>query len=475
MKLAIWALVALATLLSHQPVLGSAIAPETVDRQAADACRGLRATRREIMDLSAADWNRYAAALDTLRRTGVISTFVGFHSAFMLQAHGGCYFLPWHRQMLFEFERELNRVAPGVTIPYWDWTKIIPGGTTSSQAYTNDPVWNRLGGAAGNGPIPNPPFAGWTVGGTTVTRNFVQGRGNVGPGGGRFTFLSSQQVGMLSSSSDSFSNFADFLESNHQTPHVAVGGTMTVIPASPNDPVFWSHHAFVDKIWSDWQRSGNGNAFGGQHSSPNRACTLDGEEMNPPVHGRTVRQILTGISGCTSYAPSSRAGPTARFSASRSEASVRQAASASSSSSASSSAASSPDASTSSSPSPSGTSPSSPPSNLSSPDYALAFGSESEKKECRLKAAHMKATDPETYRAEVKQAVDVLTSMTSSCHRMKLPDYMVQSATDSFHVLLLKLGIDVVRDGKLVNQSTTADAHNSTAPAHNGASSIGYR
>lgn len=21
---------------------------------------------------------------------------------------------------------------------------------------------------------------------------------------------------------------------------------------SPNDPVFWLHHAFLDKIWADW-------------------------------------------------------------------------------------------------------------------------------------------------------------------------------------------------------------------------------
>ncbi len=23
---------------------------------------------------------------------------------------------------------------------------------------------------------------------------------------------------------------------------------------SPNDPVFWLHHAYVDKLWAQWQR-----------------------------------------------------------------------------------------------------------------------------------------------------------------------------------------------------------------------------
>ena len=28
--------------------------------------------------------------------------------------------------------------------------------------------------------------------------------------------------------------------------------------ASPTDPLFWLHHAFIDKTWSDWQASANG-------------------------------------------------------------------------------------------------------------------------------------------------------------------------------------------------------------------------
>jgi hypothetical protein len=39
----------------------------------------------------------------------------------------------------------------------------------------------------------------------------------------------------------------------HNLVHVWVGGSM--LPASsPNDPVFFLHHCFVDKLWADWQR-----------------------------------------------------------------------------------------------------------------------------------------------------------------------------------------------------------------------------
>lgn len=36
--------------------------------------------------------------------------------------HGWERFLPWHRVYLYEFEQALQDQAPGVTLPYWDWT-----------------------------------------------------------------------------------------------------------------------------------------------------------------------------------------------------------------------------------------------------------------------------------------------------------------------------------------------------------------
>jgi len=40
----------------------------------------------------------------------------------------------------------------------------------------------------------------------------------------------------------------------HNSPHCAIGGFMCGF-SSPQDPVFWAHHAFVDKIWFDWQQT----------------------------------------------------------------------------------------------------------------------------------------------------------------------------------------------------------------------------
>jgi virginiamycin B lyase len=39
----------------------------------------------------------------------------------------------------------------------------------------------------------------------------------------------------------------------HNRIHNYIGGTMGP-PTSPNDPIFWLHHCYVDKLWADWQR-----------------------------------------------------------------------------------------------------------------------------------------------------------------------------------------------------------------------------
>ncbi|WP_442858219.1 tyrosinase family protein [Arthrobacter sp. SLBN-100] len=38
----------------------------------------------------------------------------------------------------------------------------------------------------------------------------------------------------------------------HNRVHVWVGGNMLLM-TSPDDPVFFLHHCFIDKVWADWQ------------------------------------------------------------------------------------------------------------------------------------------------------------------------------------------------------------------------------
>ncbi|XP_075136781.1 tyrosinase-like [Leptodactylus fuscus] len=48
------------------------------------------------------------------------------------------------------------------------------------------------------------------------------------------------------------------LERNmHNSVHIYLGGTMSQVPISSNDPIFLVHHAFVDKIFEEWLRRYN--------------------------------------------------------------------------------------------------------------------------------------------------------------------------------------------------------------------------
>ncbi|KAI9594607.1 hypothetical protein BDF19DRAFT_444212 [Syncephalis fuscata] len=70
---------------------------------------------------------------------------------------------------------------------------------------------------------------------------------------------------------------------------------------SPNDPIFWLHHAFVDKQWSDWQRlrPRNSQAYGGinQDGSPARPS----DQLQPYPY--RVLDVLDTRDLCYTYAP----------------------------------------------------------------------------------------------------------------------------------------------------------------------------
>jgi hypothetical protein len=385
-----------------------------------DLCKGFRASRKEILDMTSSEWATYANALQTLRANGVYARFVQYHITFSQQAHGGCFFLPWHRQYLFEFERELNRVSPGISIPYWDWTKNSPRtGRAIYNAFTEDPIWDRAGGgngASGPAPIPDLPFRNWFTDGRSATRDFVKNNGNRGGGGNGWTFSSSQQIARLSSGRDTYSSFSNVLELLHGTVHVAVGGTMSILTTSPTDPIFFSHHAYVDKIWRDWQLSGNGNAFGGTQPNPTRSCALNGERVTPPIFDRTVGQVMDDISPCTTYIRDSNAGPTSRFLVSDNDFTIRQSAS------------------------------------------AFVVSSSAENQTYQAEINKKKREEPDTYRSDVQEALNCIDSITRANRAIGLSEEYIQKGISLFGTLLYKLGIDAVKDKYVVGKSSAAIA-----------------
>ncbi len=242
--------------------------------------RGEIRRRYEVRALSDAQWNRFVNAVDQLknnpdirsRRNPSISPYDDLailHTEFVQEAHGGAYFLPWHRLFLFLYESLLREIDPEVTIPYWNWSLE----NTNNAAMSN--IWDRFGRSWSSQQNPqciqNGPWSGWW---SQHPNNHCVQRGFTSDASGTFPPLESwTNIGNLISSNIGFHTFTTTVEAIHGSAHVGVGGDMAVLGTAPNDPVFYLHHCFVDYIYYRWQRNGNGNRgrFGGTHPTLNGA------------------------------------------------------------------------------------------------------------------------------------------------------------------------------------------------------------
>jgi hypothetical protein len=75
-----------------------------------------------------------------------------------------------------------------------------------------------------------------------------------------------------------------------------MGGDMLDLNLSPNDPMFYLHHAFIDKVWREWQQRSGGNEFSGTQGgrSVSRSSTM-------APWGRSAGSVLDTLSRCVKY------------------------------------------------------------------------------------------------------------------------------------------------------------------------------
>ncbi|KAI0559622.1 Tyrosinase copper-binding domain containing protein [Gracilaria domingensis] len=226
-------------------------------------CNGQR-NRREIRDMTPQqrrEWRQAILALKQDRNAQGETewdSLVKLHMDFSDEAHGGAYFLPWHRLFLLRLENALREKQPGLSLPYWDWS-IDAGDAATSR------VWNAdmAGGARRtNQPIQNGDFqnsGAMYPNSHTVQRNF-----NSGTSGEMPALWGSNALENLINERN-FGDFSDGIEAAHALPHVYIGGDMQGTWSAPNDPVFYLHHAYVDRLYEMRQQRRGRNDFGGTH------------------------------------------------------------------------------------------------------------------------------------------------------------------------------------------------------------------
>ncbi|GGV32839.1 tyrosinase MelC2 [Streptomyces spectabilis] len=224
--------------------------------------------RKNQAQLTADEKRRFVNALLALKRDGRYDSFVSTHNDFIMSdrddsdrvGHRSPSFLPWHRRFLIQFEQALQSVDASVALPYWDWTADR---TPAASLWAPD----FLGGTGRprDGQVTDGAFAfsgsGWRINVRVDGRDFL--RRSLGGGGVQLPTKAEVDSVLAmpvydappwNSASDGFRNHLEGWRgvNLHNRVHVWVGGHMAT-GASPNDPVFWLHHAYVDRLWTQWQ------------------------------------------------------------------------------------------------------------------------------------------------------------------------------------------------------------------------------
>lgn len=260
------------------------------------------ATRREIRDLTAEQWEKFVAAMWAMKTTsladGIVKYGEGFkpydyfvvkHSVSVWdsrgdQLHFSDGFATSHCLFLREFEVNLMLIDPTIEgLPYWNANSDI----------FNDDYYGSVPGTGANNEVIDGQFANWPIAanfsmndwteyiktvegasnGYTRSEGFLRDEGNPLSTSSNTRYGYPLTIGddvqaACVTEPECWNNWYDCIESTsdltanfHSGPHVLIGGPVawgsTVgdfkdPTTSPNEPLFWSHHANVDRNRIDW-------------------------------------------------------------------------------------------------------------------------------------------------------------------------------------------------------------------------------
>ncbi len=157
------------------------------------------------------------------------------------EIHGSWLFFPWHRAFLYFHERILCKLVNDDTLalPYWDWDS--QGRQTFPRVYgdpndRSNPLFDMLRSARPTSRIPSSVVSTRIM---NLTMNAPTNRLFMGTQNGSSGAMENQPHGPV---------------------HIWTGDTtlraanndMGVLATAAQDPVFFSHHGNIDRLWSVW-------------------------------------------------------------------------------------------------------------------------------------------------------------------------------------------------------------------------------
>jgi len=178
--------------------------------------------------------------------------------------HGSWFFLPWHRMYLAYFEQIVAQTIvslggpAGWALPFWNYSD-----STNPHALTIPPAFTKPGNAANglwmDGRESNTIDPRYVTLGALDTIPYT-GDGRTSPlgfGGPETTFSHSGRT------------HGELESLPHDMVHVAIGGAMGDPRTAALDPIFWLHHANIDRLWQVWLNKGN------NRENPTESAWLD--------------------------------------------------------------------------------------------------------------------------------------------------------------------------------------------------------
>lgn len=133
--------------------------------------------------------------------------------------HGVPYFISWHRGYLYYFEQQLRSVSgnPNLTLPYWNYYSSAALPAEFTDPAPGNPLYVPRQSSNVRSALSLAPFA-------SAVRNFQRGKYNA---------------------------FEPVIEDVHNPIHDLIGGVMSTMQ-SPLDPIFFLHHASIDRLTHAW-------------------------------------------------------------------------------------------------------------------------------------------------------------------------------------------------------------------------------
>ena len=165
-------------------------------------------------------------------------------------------FLPWHRAYLYWFEKYLQDAQRDstITVPWWDWTSGASRSEGIPKAYSDAKVKAN----------PNSLYSFHvTLPDGVNLDDFIQQTGcqkskvydtHREPGSPSLLPTPKDVEAVLNLTE--YGDFSDGLEDIHNQIHGWVGGKcgdMSYVPFAAYDPIFWSHHVMIDRLFWLWQ------------------------------------------------------------------------------------------------------------------------------------------------------------------------------------------------------------------------------